>query len=65
VSEELSVYTKSTPTAGAIIALTGVEPRVHRRRDGVTFEFPASCEPALKKYLHGKRRADELVERSA
>ena len=63
MSEELSVFTKSVTTAGAILAATGIEPRVLRRRDGsITLEFPPECEPALKAYLHGKRRVDALIE---
>ena len=61
-SDDLPVITKSLPTAGAILALTGIRPTLLRRRDGVSFEFPKSAEPALVQFLKAKRVLDQMIE---
>jgi hypothetical protein len=63
--KDLPVITKSLPTAGAILAMTGVKPALLNRRDGVAFEFPKSAEPALVKFLQAKRVLDRMVEEGA
>ena len=59
---ELPIITKSLPTAGAILAATGVRPTIHRRREGISFEFPQSVEPALVAFLKAKRVLDQMIE---
>jgi hypothetical protein len=66
MNEQLPVVTKSIPTAGALIALTGIRPTILKGRDGVkVYEFPASCEPAMVKFLQAKRLLDRMVEEAS
>ena len=66
MSEELLklfVRTKSIPTAGAIVALTGVTPEILRRsNDPPTFQFPPECEVALQRFLRAKMVCERLLE---
>jgi hypothetical protein len=64
-NDPLPVITKSLVTAGAVMAMTGIVPKVLRRRDGASFEFPKSAESALVKFLQAKRALDRMIEEGA
>ena len=61
--EKLNIRTRSVPTAAAIWIISGVAPRVLRRRTGdITFEWDAEHEQALQRYIRAKDAVDRLAE---
>jgi hypothetical protein len=63
------IRTRSLATAGALWALSGVEPQVVHPRPGTSeqtmFVFPPELEPALHNYLDKKMKLDEQSREGA
>jgi hypothetical protein len=62
-TEKLIVRTRSIPTAGAVWAISGVQPRIVRRSEkDIVFEFPHEAEPSLQAFLRAKQTIDRMLE---